>query len=946
MFLNPFAMVVGGALISAPILIHLINRMRFKRIRWAAMEFLLKSQKRNRRRLIIEQIILLMLRCLLVLLAGFLVARFVGDALGITSTSGTTHVVMLDDTPSMLDKALKNEIPQPNPWEAAKEQIEKLAKSAAQAPSAQTFTLMTMTRREPLFKERLTDETLEQLSKVLKDLKPTAMHVDPAVAVQAGKEVLADTKDTKRWLHLVSDFREQDWGRKPANEKLHQLLNEVAETGAQVTLIDTAAPSRESQRGKGIAYHNNFAMTELKAEKRIAPAGTVVPFVFEIENFGNEVVPSLLIEIYFDGVRDDSASRIYDPAPSPGTKQRYTFDKIFTGPNEGQFAAHHRVTARITGVDLESGLAADNIRHAVVEIRKEVPTLIIDGKAALGRRSGGDSRVIADALESVTGTEAVKVVFAEKGIEELLRPDLEREYATIYLLNVERLSLKDSKNKADENKPLEKLKQFVANGGNVVFFTGDGIDVDYYNDVLYEASHGLFPVPLEGKSTKRISDEAIKQRRASNAPKIFVLEGDHDITRGIYGVQYKIPDLIVARHTPAKDRFLWSKPDWARQGDIKELITLAELKPLDDEARTLIQSRFLKKMPLNDPNYKKYQTLLDKHYKLIEQAARGRVDEMYRVAEAIDNMLNDRGDKPNDKDNVSLVEFWALPDMKELKRDLLDFRRTALYGKPLVLTRQYGKGSVVAFMTTAGTGASDTSKTEYDGWSGWSGGIDGGVSSFTFPMVIADLQKYLTRGGDPGSRLVGDKTPFTLDPKEYKGEVRRLIQIDEGPVDPRRDAKGAPPGLIAEEPKLGKLEKGKYVFSFENTTQTGVHMFQLQPLGKNELEEHWFAFNFDPATESSLRRVPVEEVVRNPTDASPSRGKIRLLSDMDKAHDDLREKKNDLSESWWLYVLILLVLVIEQALAVHLSFHVKGGSGEAVQGSTPARVNQPAAAAV
>src|SRR6516162_5861666 len=101
LFLNPWYMVAGGAMVSSPILIHLINRMRFKRIRWAAMEFLLKSQKRNRRRLIIEQLILLALRCLLVLLAGFLVARFVG-ARG-PGGDGTTHVVVFDDTPSMGD---------------------------------------------------------------------------------------------------------------------------------------------------------------------------------------------------------------------------------------------------------------------------------------------------------------------------------------------------------------------------------------------------------------------------------------------------------------------------------------------------------------------------------------------------------------------------------------------------------------------------------------------------------------------------------------------------------------------------------------------------------------------------------------------------------------------------------------------------------------------------
>src|SRR5467141_4019209 len=106
MLLNPFAMVVGGALISSPILIHLINRMRFKRLRWAAMEFLLKSQKKNRRRLIIEQLILLLLRCLLVVMALWLVARllkFLDISLGSSDKQKTVHVVILDDSLSMTD---------------------------------------------------------------------------------------------------------------------------------------------------------------------------------------------------------------------------------------------------------------------------------------------------------------------------------------------------------------------------------------------------------------------------------------------------------------------------------------------------------------------------------------------------------------------------------------------------------------------------------------------------------------------------------------------------------------------------------------------------------------------------------------------------------------------------------------------------------------------------
>src|SRR6478735_5383041 len=105
-FLNPWTFVVGGLLVSMPIIIHLINRIRFRRIKWAAMEFLLKAQKRMRRRKILEQLLLLFLRCLLVFLAGILFARYLGGCFGGgqgNETRPTTHFVILDDTPSMAD---------------------------------------------------------------------------------------------------------------------------------------------------------------------------------------------------------------------------------------------------------------------------------------------------------------------------------------------------------------------------------------------------------------------------------------------------------------------------------------------------------------------------------------------------------------------------------------------------------------------------------------------------------------------------------------------------------------------------------------------------------------------------------------------------------------------------------------------------------------------------
>src|SRR5438477_11869927 len=141
LFLNPAYLLAGTALISLPILIHLINRMRFKRIRWAAMEFLLKSQKRNRRRLVIEQLILLALRCLLILLAVLLVSRYL-FSFTIFEPQNTLHVVVLDDSLSMTDQWAEDGEDR-DCFKLGKDLILKeIAKNAAQARTAQRLVLL------------------------------------------------------------------------------------------------------------------------------------------------------------------------------------------------------------------------------------------------------------------------------------------------------------------------------------------------------------------------------------------------------------------------------------------------------------------------------------------------------------------------------------------------------------------------------------------------------------------------------------------------------------------------------------------------------------------------------------------------------------------------------------------------------------------------------------
>src|SRR5437879_8211151 len=59
-FLN-LAMLFGLARISIPILIHLLNRRRYNVVDWGAMQFLQISET-TRRRLLIEELLLMLLR--------------------------------------------------------------------------------------------------------------------------------------------------------------------------------------------------------------------------------------------------------------------------------------------------------------------------------------------------------------------------------------------------------------------------------------------------------------------------------------------------------------------------------------------------------------------------------------------------------------------------------------------------------------------------------------------------------------------------------------------------------------------------------------------------------------------------------------------------------------------------------------------------------------------
>ncbi|MDH3585436.1 MAG: BatA domain-containing protein, partial [Phycisphaerae bacterium] len=69
-FAVPSLAVAGAVAISIPIIIHILSRRPRKPQPWAAMRFLLAAYRKHRVRTRLEQLLLLLVRCLILFLLG------------------------------------------------------------------------------------------------------------------------------------------------------------------------------------------------------------------------------------------------------------------------------------------------------------------------------------------------------------------------------------------------------------------------------------------------------------------------------------------------------------------------------------------------------------------------------------------------------------------------------------------------------------------------------------------------------------------------------------------------------------------------------------------------------------------------------------------------------------------------------------------------------------
>src|SRR4029079_4029980 len=133
------ALTWGFLLALLPLLIHLINMMRHKRVKWAAMEFLLQSYKKHRRWVWLKQFLLLLARMAAVILLVAMLAQLKtrDQLLALFGGKATHHYVLLDDSYSMSARVAGQ-----SAFDAARQVIASIVNGAKSADNPQKLTLL------------------------------------------------------------------------------------------------------------------------------------------------------------------------------------------------------------------------------------------------------------------------------------------------------------------------------------------------------------------------------------------------------------------------------------------------------------------------------------------------------------------------------------------------------------------------------------------------------------------------------------------------------------------------------------------------------------------------------------------------------------------------------------------------------------------------------------
>ena len=533
----------GFLLVLIPLLIHLINLMRQKRVKWAAMEFLLKAHKKHRKWVWLKQFLLLASRMLAVALIVAMLANLVtkDQWTNFFGAKTTHHIVLLDDSYSMSDIMGSR-----SSFDRADQVLQRLAGSLISENSVQRFTLMRFSGAARGIGQQAGDNVTNE-SDVATDVDPNAVSgmfgqfadinavaidadfeellqekrrrfgvsklaAGPQTALRLTSELVKQTDDERPIVYVVSDFRTPEW---ESPTEILGAIAELEEAGAKVNMVRCAEDE-----------HANLAITDINPTAGTRAAGVPLFVDVTVRNYGTteQTQVAVGIQSIFFG-RDGS---IDDPAKSSGAISELPnllIERIAPGESVTRRAqvyfansGQHVVSATLPADTVE----ADNQRWCVVDFPDGIPVLVVDGDP---------QQLNAAYLQSVfqPGERVTTGIRPESQTVAFLRDaqpeDLEK-FRVIYLLDVPRLDQLAMKN----------IENYVRGGGGLAVFMGPNSNLAFYqqwatergdaNDASAETTAGFFPAPTDRVGTLPTSLDGGPSLLVEDHPIFNVLLGE------------------------------------------------------------------------------------------------------------------------------------------------------------------------------------------------------------------------------------------------------------------------------------------------------------------------------------------------------------------------------------------------------------------------------------
>jgi hypothetical protein len=424
-----------------PIIIHLLNRRKFQKVVWAAMRFLKISVEQNQRRMRVEDLILLALRCLLLALLALALARpaILSEAAGVFGQSKVTGVIILDNSYSMgvsdgtatrFDKARA----------AAEQALDSMPAGSA------TAVLFASDVVQAVIPEPTFDFNLAR--KIIRQAPLTDRATDLFPAVQKAIDTLSGRLALRKEVYVVTDGQAAGW-RNLAG--IQQILERAkSEIRAHLILVN----EHETQ---------NLGISDLRLASGLSPAHQPLRFEVKISNFGKEEVRDVRASLSVDHEPATDEFTI-DTIPPGAAKSISLFAKLRT---EG----YHAVTARIP----EDRLRADDRRTVAVRAIKEARVLLVDGEPGSEPRDN-ETFFLKHALTPVppdlAGDYFIKATVITA--PELTQARLD-DYDAVVLANVPDFS----------EATLSAMEGHLRRGGGLMIFPGSRVSLTFYNEQLF-----------------------------------------------------------------------------------------------------------------------------------------------------------------------------------------------------------------------------------------------------------------------------------------------------------------------------------------------------------------------------------------------------------------------------------------------------------------------------